>query len=72
MFNLLIGINGYTISTGIISEDLNGPNIIAVPIESEETITVGWINQKNIKLTQLAIEYINILENITRKYVQEL
>lgn len=72
LFNLLIGINGYTISTGIISEDLNGPNIIAVPIESEETITVGWINQKNIKLTQLAIEYINILENITRKYVQEL
>ena len=72
LFNLLIGINGYTISTGIISEDLNGPNIIAVPIESEETITVGWINQRNVKLTQLAIEYINILENITRKYVQEL
>lgn len=31
LFNMLIGMNGYTICSGIISKELNGPNIIAKP-----------------------------------------
>jgi len=61
LFNLLIGLNGYTISTGVLSADLNGNEIIPVPLASEETIHVGWINHKNAALSKLAIAYIEAL-----------
>lgn len=64
LFNLLIGLNGYTISTGILSSDLNGDDIIAVPLDVDEEITVGWISHKNISLSQLALNYINALNRI--------
>lgn len=67
LFNLLIGLNGYTISTGIINSDLNGNDIIAVPIDVNEEITVGWISHKNITLSQLANIYINALNEIILK-----
>ena len=64
LFNLLIGLNGYTISTGIISSELNGNDIIAVPLDIDEEITVGWISHKNITLSQLAKIYVNELNEI--------
>lgn len=67
LFNLLIGLNGYTISTGIISADLNGPNIVAVPLDVNEEITVGWISHKNIRLSQLAQNYVVALNRIVAK-----
>lgn len=62
LFNLLIGLNGYTISTGVLSSDLNGNEIIAVPLASDETINVGWICHRNAKLTKLGTAYIEALE----------
>ena len=35
LFNLLIGLNGYTICSGVIDENLNGENIIAVPLRNK-------------------------------------
>ncbi|WP_308639519.1 LysR family transcriptional regulator [Paenibacillus silvisoli] len=61
LFNLLIGLNGYTISTGVLSADLNGNEIIPVPLESEETIHVGWICHRNAALSKLAMEYVEAL-----------
>lgn len=66
LFNLLIGLNGYTISTGILSADLNGNDIIAVPLDLNEEITVGWIFHKNINLSQLAMIYIDALNDIIK------
>jgi DNA-binding transcriptional LysR family regulator len=48
LFNLLIGLEGYTISTGIVTADLNGNNIVSVPLQLEELITVGYITQRNM------------------------
>ncbi|WP_379133921.1 LysR family transcriptional regulator [Paenibacillus sp. sgz500958] len=62
LFNLLIGLNGYTISTGVLSKDLNGNEIIPVPLDCDETIHVGWICHKNIALSKLAAAYIEALE----------
>lgn len=62
LFNLLIGLNGYTISTGVLSSDLNGNEIIPVPLASDETINVGWICHRNAKLTKLGAAYIEALE----------
>jgi DNA-binding transcriptional LysR family regulator len=67
LFNLLIGLNGYTISTGILSADLNGNDIIAVPLDVKEEITVGWISHKNITLSQMATNYVNALNQIVEK-----
>lgn len=68
LFNLLIGLNGYTISTGIISAKLNGENIIAVPLLIEEKITIGYLTHNNGKLSRLGELYI---ESITR-YIEKI
>ncbi|WP_088189153.1 LysR family transcriptional regulator [Desulfosporosinus sp. FKA] len=68
LFNLLIGLNGYTISTGVLSADLNGNNIIAVPLNIDETITVGWISHKNVTLSKLATAYVQELEKVIQDY----
>lgn len=62
LFNLLIGLNGYTISTGVLSADLNGNEIIPVPLECEESINVGWISHKNVALSKLGMYYIEALQ----------
>ncbi|MBR1863897.1 MAG: LysR family transcriptional regulator, partial [Ruminococcus sp.] len=43
LFNLLIGLDGYTISSGILSTDLNGNNIVSIPLESDERMEIGYI-----------------------------
>ena len=69
LFNLLIGLNGYTICTGIIDEELNGENIISLPLMVDETIRVGIITHKNIILSALAEEYIYSLKEYTHDLI---
>lgn len=57
IFNLMIGLDGYTISTGIISDDLD-PEIVAVPLEVDERIEIGWIGRTGIPLTEQAQRYL--------------
>lgn len=57
IFNLMIGLDGYTISTGIISDDLD-PQIVAVPLEVDERIEIGWIGHSGIPLTEQAQRYL--------------
>lgn len=61
IFNLMIGLNGYTISSGIINADLNGEDIIALPLESPEEIEIGYITNDLHQLNPLAQEFIQIL-----------
>lgn len=62
LFNLLIGLNGYTICTGVISESLNGKNIVAVPLEVDEQIRVGYIMHKNVPMSRMCEAYIHNLK----------
>lgn len=62
LFNLLIGLNGYTISTGIISYDINDNDIVALPLKVNERITVGYITRKNVPISPLAAIYIDYLK----------
>lgn len=68
LFNLLIGLNGYTISTGILSADLNGDNITAVPLQVEEYIQVGWIASRQIRLSAQAGAYLQELRAVLEEY----
>ncbi len=65
LFNLLIGMNGYTISTGIISKALNGENIISKKLNVKEDIHVGYIMRSAEQLGSLALRYIEILRSVT-------
>ncbi|WP_127793751.1 LysR family transcriptional regulator [Agromyces sp. LHK192] len=58
IFNLMIGLDGYTISTGIISDELD-PEIVAIPLEVDERIEIGWIGHAAIPLTDQAQRYLS-------------
>lgn len=62
LFNLLIGLNGYTISSGILSEDLNGENIVSIPLIGDEKMEIGYIYDKTRILSDITNEYIEILK----------
>ncbi|WP_031546926.1 LysR family transcriptional regulator [Salinicoccus luteus] len=66
LFNLLIGLNGYTISTGILSEDLDSSEIVQVPLEVEDTIKVGWVVNKKVELSRMARLYLEELSATTQ------
>jgi len=65
LFNMLIGLNGYTICSGIISEELNGPNIMARPLTVDDYMQLGYILPKEIRPSALTSEYIRILKRLT-------
>lgn len=62
LFNLLIGLDGYTICSGVISHELNGPEIIARPLDCSEHMTVGTITRKGMNLSRYADAYIHALK----------
>lgn len=62
LFNLLIGLGGYTISTGIISEALNGRDIVAVPLNVEDSMQIGYITRKNVMPSRMGESYIEKLK----------
>ena len=62
LFNLVIGLNGYTVSTGVINRELNGENIIARPLDVDEHIKVGVITRTNMTLSRLAKVYLEALQ----------
>lgn len=69
LFNLAVGLNGYTVSTGVISRELNGENIIAKPLMVEEYMRVGTIIQKDMPLSRYGNAYMNALKKHVSEYV---
>ena len=65
LFNLLIGLNGYTICSGVISEELNGANIIAVPLEVDDYMEIGYIVHREMLPNRLGNLYIERLRKYT-------
>lgn len=64
MLNLMKGINGYTMCSGIISEDLNGGDYTAIPLESDEVMTLGYVKKLGIPLSSIALKYIAEIQKI--------
>ncbi|KQM38547.1 MULTISPECIES: LysR family transcriptional regulator [unclassified Microbacterium] len=71
IFNLMIGLDGYTISTGIISDDLD-PEIVAVPLDVDERIEIGWIGRTAIPLTEQAQRYLGEVRDVVAGFGVEL
>lgn len=66
LFNLLIGLNGYTVCSGVIDEELNGKNIVAVPLDREGEMRIGYIARNKILPGKLRTYYINALKAHTQ------
>lgn len=65
LFNLLIGLNGYTICSGVISQALNGANIVSVPLLVDDSMEIGYITHSRILPSPLAKQYIEVLRRRT-------
>lgn len=65
LFNLLIGLNGYTVCSGVIDKKLNGKDIIAVPLQDEGDMRIGYITHRKAVPGRLAATYLEAL----RKYL---
>lgn len=68
IFNLMVGLNGYTISSGIISSKLNDDKIVAIPLNVDDDITMGWIKHRQVELSPLAERYLTMLKEHIRGY----
>ena len=63
LFNFLIGMNGYTICSGVISNELNGSNIIAIPLDVDDYMEIGYIVRNFTPISQLTEDYIGLLKD---------
>lgn len=63
LLNLMVGLNGYTLCSGIICEDLNGSDYCAVKLKSDEVMTIGYLVRKGATLSKLGKKY---LEEISK------
>ena len=65
LFNLLIGLNGYTVCSGIIDQRLNGEDIIAVPLADEGDMRIGYVTHRKGMISRLGETYLEAL----KKYI---
>lgn len=62
LFNLLIGLNGYTVCSGVIDKKLNGKDIIAVPLADENDMRIGYITHRKGMLSRLGNTYLEAIK----------
>lgn len=61
LFNLLIGLDGYTIATGILNSNLNGDNIVAIPLDVDDPIELVYIQHEKSNLSSMGERFIDYL-----------
>ena len=68
LFSLLLGLDGYTVSSGVIDKEVNGENIISVPLAEEGLMHIGYITNNKMQRSRLGQEYIHALEQYVSNY----
>lgn len=58
MLNLMVGLNAYTLCSGIICEELNGPDYRAVRLASDETMSIVYLVRKGVAISPLGRKYL--------------
>ncbi|HCR43046.1 MAG TPA: LysR family transcriptional regulator [Ruminococcaceae bacterium] len=66
MLNLMVGLNGYTLCSGIICEELNGTDFAAVPFESDS------VNQNSVMEIGYIVKRNTLLSGMGRLYIEEI
>lgn len=63
VLNMMVGLNGYTLCSGIICEELNGMDYCAVKLKSDEVMSIGYLVRRGVTISPLGQKY---LEEIAR------
>lgn len=58
LLNLMVGLNGYTLCSGIICEDLNGKDYCAIKLKSDEKMVIGYISRKDAPISAIGQKYL--------------
>ena len=61
LFNLMIGLDGYTIATGILNSNLNGDNIVSIPLEVDDEIDIIYLKHEKANLSKMGEKFIDYL-----------
>lgn len=62
LLNLMVGLNAYTLCSGMICEELNGSDYIAIPLAESERMRLGYVKRKGAKVSHIGERYIAELE----------
>jgi len=61
LLNLMVGLNGYTLCSGIICEELNGSDYCAVKLDSQEKMTIVYLSRKGVRISDIGQKYLEEL-----------
>lgn len=61
LFNLMIGLNGYTVASGILNTNLNGDQIVAIPLDVPDVIEIVFIKHEKANLSKMGERFIDYL-----------
>lgn len=67
LLNLMRGLNAYTLCSGIICEDLNGNDYMAIPLRETEKMRIGYLKRKGVKISHIGEIYIEELKKYKEK-----
>lgn len=62
LLNLMVGLNAYTLCSGIICKELNGGDYMAVPLRETERMRIGYVVRKGQKVSKIGKLYIEELK----------
>ena len=66
LLNLMVGLNAYTLCSGIICEELNGSDYDAIPLDVKDKMRIGYIKKKKMPLSTLGQKYLEELKKMER------
>ena len=69
LLNLMRGLNAYTLCSGIICEDLNGDDYMAIPLKETEKMRIGYLKRKGVKISHIGEIYIEELKKYKEKVI---
>lgn len=58
LLNLMVGLNGYTLCSGIICEELNGSDYCAVKLKTHEKMTIGYLSRQGYAISEIGERYL--------------
>ncbi|MCI5902660.1 MAG: LysR family transcriptional regulator [Blautia sp.] len=70
LLNLMRGLNGYTLCSGIICEELNGADYCAVKLKSDERMTIGYLVRKGVNISPLGQKYLEEISKYKDRVLQ--
>lgn len=61
LLNLMVGLNAYTLCSGMICEDLNGSDYVAIPLRTKQKMRIGYVKKRKMPLSSIGKKYLEEL-----------